>query len=226
MATIAGFVINWLSGFIVWIFFIWVGVWIYRKIKKSVAPFPSKKAAIFAIALSLLPAISISFRDAKRPQVMSLNFSAQDKSRVNDILMEVLRSEGPISPELKAEFHSIVQRYRVPASTMRAEMELMIGPMTTYYKEFWEDARLAVKEGRAFKSLERSSIEEKFLSSGAIHKWRIEENDRTIEKIANKQPIGIQGQQVILSEDDIVETLNNVDDQINRLQDLYQGYTP
>lgn len=86
---------------------------------------------------------------------------------------------------------------------------------------FWEDALWAYRKQEFFKSTMREKVEEKYLNYGIVSQARIDQNDEIILKIANRTPLSVQGIEVIVDENFIELTLENLEHAKQRVEWLY-----
>ena len=99
--------------------------------------------------------------------------------------------------------------------------ERSTGLATEMMPLFWEDALWAYRKQEFFKSTMREKVEEKYLNYGIVSQARIDQNDEIILKIANRTPLSVQGIEVIVDENFIELTLENLEHAKQRVEWLY-----
>ena len=90
-----------------------------------------------------------------------------------------------------------------------------------YQPLFWQDALIAVQTGKPHKSQQREDCEKRLMAKGLLSTERIDKNNMLISKIAAKESIPWQGQQVVLDEHAILGVLNNLQDTVRRIDELF-----
>ncbi len=88
--------------------------------------------------------------------------------------------------------------------------DLLAGPIVIYMNYFFEDALIALKDGKPYKSKERAEYEQYLKSLEAMTDDRIAANDRLMEQIAYKRPIQQGGQSAVMDETMLQRALVNV----------------
>ncbi|MDP3697139.1 MAG: hypothetical protein Q8R55_03855 [Candidatus Taylorbacteria bacterium] len=147
--------------------------------------------------------------------------SKTDQARMREIFTGVMQNTIPVTPDIKNELRNIFTKY----NTTDAEINdfATYGPafVTNYQKLFFTDALRAVTSGVPVKSQERLSLEKEALSRGLMTHERIATNDKTMNLIANNQPvIGSDGKQASFTVYSIYNTLNNISSITVRLKSL------
>lgn len=99
--------------------------------------------------------------------------------------------------------------------------ERFTGLATEMMPLFWEDALWAYRKQEFFKSTMREKVEEKYLNYGIVSQARIDQNDEIILKIANRTPLSVQGIEVIVDENFIELTLENLEHANQRVEWLF-----
>ncbi|MDC3279701.1 hypothetical protein OAV24_02360 [Gammaproteobacteria bacterium] len=99
--------------------------------------------------------------------------------------------------------------------------ERFTGLATEMMPLFWEDALWAYRKQEFFKSTMREKVEEKYLNYGIVSQARIDQNDELILKIANRTPLSVQGIEVIVDENFIELTLENMEHAKQRVEWLF-----
>jgi hypothetical protein len=148
--------------------------------------------------------------------------SSAEKTRFMEIILGVIQDPTYLTPNIHAEFWVIVDKVGplTPAEIEKTR-DMMTGMFTTYNRYFFEDALWALKIERPFKSIQREKYEKQLLNLGHMTEFRIKENDKTIERIASKQPISGQGSTVLVNEDIIKEILASLEATGKRLDELF-----
>lgn len=149
--------------------------------------------------------------------------SQTDQARMKEIFTGVMQNTIPVTQDIKNELRSIFAKY----NTTEAEINdfAIYGPAfaANYQRLFYTDALQAVSAGYPIKSSERLALEKEALSRGLMTSERFAINDKTMNQIANHQPIASSdGRQVIFTANSINSALNNIDSITARLKSLLE----
>jgi hypothetical protein len=180
---------------------------------------------LIAYPFPVLPNSSADF-DAILQQIPS-----EEGNRFRQIIVGVMRNNPTfITDEAHTEFWSILDRWasldpRATKDSNKAFEQYMRayfgGGVRTYGRVFWEDALWAVTNGQTFKSQKREEFEEDLYKKGEITKFQIKENERKIERIARGQPILVNGEDIILDKELILELLGTLEETAKRVERLF-----
>jgi hypothetical protein len=224
-ASLAGFTMDFISNLIPWSLLIALICLVFAKARGLDFKLLWRRGQWIALVISLFAAVSIQFRqkDAGTHAKSSIeSLSSGDKDRFREIMGGVARDASFLTVENKAEVKAILHKAGVNNKESVAYFRnTIIGESSAYQKLFYEDALQAVKTGRPFKSMERENLEKKMLSEKTITEFRIEENEKTIEKIAARLPIATNGTEVLLNSDAIKNILANLNASMKRLDELF-----
>ena len=238
MAITIGLILDVLTSIGSWFGIIALFTWIYAKIKKKPFREPWAKSKKAAWILGILAAISILVKDLERIQQRNTTagntsltaqsaldaLSSYEKERFRDILKGALQSPDTLTSEQLEDFHSILKKIGITTSEQMTQLrEFMTGVTNTYQRYFWEDALSALKDGRPFKSMQRERYEKYLLSQQIVTEFRIKENEVLIEKISRREPVPLEGQEVVLNEMSIREILGGLAKVNSVLDKLFSG---
>tara|TARA_R110002020_G_scaffold460042_1_gene678354 strand:+ start:195 stop:716 length:522 start_codon:yes stop_codon:yes gene_type:complete len=150
--------------------------------------------------------------------------------RMKDIIRGVMGGDpAELNESSKQELHALYQRLAAEDYMSHGEFqefsnflrERFTGIATEVMPLFWEDALWAYRKQEFFKSTMREKVERKYLKYGIISQARIDQNDEIILKIANRTPLSVQGTEVIVDENFIELTLENVEHARQRIEWLF-----
>jgi len=148
--------------------------------------------------------------------------NAIDKNRIREIITGVGRDADYLTQDIHDEFWSIWSKSgEIGKEETQIIRDIMVGVTSKYMRYFYEDALWALSTGRPFKSNQRESYEEYLLNLDVITKWRIEQNEKMIEKIAYNESIKSDGGEVLYDENLIKEILGNLEKASERFDHLF-----
>lgn len=152
-----------------------------------------------------------------------VNLSSSEKVRVREILTAVIQSDEALTPENHTEFWIYLKKMKMTEKQDVDQIrDLMTGLIVKYQKYTWESAAQALKTGQLYKSTELEDYEKQLKSSGVLSDARLSENNKFIENVAQKKPILVQGQEVIVDEERIQYVLNNLIEVADRVDKLFK----
>ena len=150
--------------------------------------------------------------------------------RMKAIIRGVMGGDpAELNESSKQELQTLFKRLAAEANMSHSEFqefsrflrERSTGLATEMTPLFWEDALWAYRKQEFFKSTMREKVEEKYLNYGIVSQARIDQNDEIILKIANRTPLSVQGIEVIVDENFIELTLENLEHAKQRVEWLY-----
>jgi hypothetical protein len=150
--------------------------------------------------------------------------------RMKDIIRGVLGGDpAELNESSKQEIIALYKRLAAEDRMSHSEFQeflqfmriRMTGITTEMMPLFWEDALWAYRKEEFFKSAMRKKVERKYLKYGIISQARIDQNDEIILKIANRTPLSVQGTEVIVDENFIELTLENLEHARQRIEWLF-----
>jgi len=150
--------------------------------------------------------------------------------RMKDIIRGVMGGDpAELNESSKQELQALFKRLAAEDYMSHSEFqefsnflrERFTGIATEMMPLFWEDALWAYRKQEFFKSTMREKVERKYLKYGIISQARIDQNDEIILKIANRTPLSVQGTEVIVDENFIELTLENVEHARQRIEWLF-----
>lgn len=148
--------------------------------------------------------------------------SVDEELRVRDIIKGVLQDPDFITPEIHSEFWGYLNKDGVATDLFLAEQkELLTGIILKQQKYFYEDAICAVTSGKPTKSVKREQYEKALLAKGIITESRVNQNEEIIRKIAEMQPISVDGNEIIMTEDILKTVLGSLDATSRRVDHLF-----
>ena len=153
----------------------------------------------------------------------------EDIHRFRQILIGVGNGEISINREdIRLEFHQIVDRMGEADGNREKGKDYFFKvvrrvfvAMNPYMKLFWLDALTSLQEGRVFKSVERTTLEKKYLREGLLNTTRVEMNETLLQKIALKEPMVLKGSMRTFDIEFIKATLDNIDGATKRYEWLF-----
>lgn len=186
-------------------------------------------ATMAAIAIVLVIAIPITVRGGfslKREPSSSITgvdaLSSEEKARFREIATGVMQGQDALTKEVHAEFWVLMTKMGIRGKSQVDQFkDVVTGVSSKYQRYLWEDARQALRQGRAFKSLQRDEYEKHLKNLGLLSDFRIRENEEFVNKIAKKKPLPVQGQNVVITDPIIKETLANLAEVTKRLDQLF-----
>ncbi len=98
--------------------------------------------------------------------------------------------------------------------------DVVVGVGAVSQQLFWQDAKWAYTQGRPFKSGNREKLEQRLNGAGLMTEFQIRQNEATIRKIAEREPILLQGELVVVDEELIDAVLASVDEVMKRFNTL------
>lgn len=150
-----------------------------------------------------------------------VNLSSSEKVRVREILTAVIQSDEALTPENHTEFWIYLKKMSVTEKNVDQVRDMMTGIIVKYQKYTWEAAAQALKTGQLYKSTELENYEKQLKSSGVLSDTRLNENNKFIENVAQKKPILVQGQEIIVDEERIQNVLNSLVEVAERVDKLF-----
>jgi len=150
------------------------------------------------------------------------NLNSKEIIRLKEIIIEVMRNKDASINSLKKEYWNILDR--VYGNNREKATHFMLGKVSQkqfyYGKYFWMDAMMSYTQGRVYLSNELLVMEEEMIKSGVITQSKIDNNHNMLKKIALKQKIVIDGQEVIFNADAIQASIDNSDGAIKRFRTI------
>jgi hypothetical protein len=222
-----------LSSFLPWIVILYFVMAVVHLVRKKKFKEMNHKAILtVAIVVSILATIPFLIRNWESKPVAKAGFekhvniedklSIEDKKRFQEILLQVMQNPDGLNLPLRKEFWSIMEKSgEATPKSIEYLKDLMTGITSKYQRLFYEDAMLALNKGTPEKSIARENYEKHLLEIGAITDWRIKENERLIEKVAQQKPIPIGTQEIVLNEEMIKVVLSQLDVVARRIDTLY-----
>ena len=139
----------------------------------------------------------------------------QDAEIIKSIFKFSMASLDTVTEEMHADFWKVIKRNGGNPNNI-----FEIGPKditinfinetgTLYLKTFYEDALISVKTGKPFESVKRKDLNTK------LDEVRLEKNESLMIKIANKEPIPYNNEEIVLNEVIINRIIKNLDIAIN-----------
>lgn len=158
--------------------------------------------------------------EAKKSNFDSM--SQSDRDRLSTIINGVIQNSISVTPELKQEVRNIFKKYNVTDKELEDFSLYGTAFPVIYQTYFYADALSTIEKGIPVKSEDRKNIEIEALSKGIIKQDRINTNDQMMVSISKGESvIGSNGKQVIFTESNIRESLNNFVTIVTRLNSLY-----
>lgn len=150
------------------------------------------------------------------------NLSSSEKLRFREIVKEVMGYENMPTVEIHEEFWKLLYKTGMSDKDILQLKDTMTGISTTYMKYFYEDALIALSEGRVYKSKQREDYEKRLLQLGLMTEFRIKDNENLITQIVEGKPIKIDAEnQIVLTKEIIEPIIANLNQAGQRIQKLF-----
>jgi len=217
--------IDFAANIIVWLLICCLVAFVIAKIRKaeSIRPY-FQKAAWVALALALLATIPLVIRDIEKAghwPAATARSAEQQAARFQEILRGVLSDPNFVTPSVHQEFRQILQKMGVSPAEIQNLREKMTGMVITYQPLFWQDALFSLQTGYPHKSLLRDKYEKSMIVKGLISTERITGNDALMDKIAAREYVSRDGQQVLFDEEKVQDILKNIEETARRVDVLF-----
>lgn len=177
-------------------------------------------AALMIAVLAAIPSTMWTSRKLDGQQVSSAPLPVQ-MPRFQEIIEGVIANPNFLTPSVRQEFHQILGNIGGSPAHVRELREIMTGVTIVYQPLFWQDALFAVQTGKPHKSRQREDYEKKMIARGLATTERINKNDMLVSKIAARESIPWQDQQVVLEENAIQGILSNLQESLRRVDELF-----
>ena len=183
-----------------------------------------------SLTLSVSPSTYGEMTNQDKEIVLAGIIGPNGVQRMKDIIRGVMGGDpAELNESSKQELHALYKRLAAEDYMSHSEFqefsnflrERFTGIATEMMPLFWEDALWAYRKQEFFKSTMREKVERKYLKYGIISQARIDQNDEIILKIANRTPLSVQGTEVIVDENFIELTLENVEHARQRIEWLF-----
>jgi hypothetical protein len=174
------------------------------------------------IILTLLTIILTACASSDAPKASPKPLSEAQKTRVKQIVTIVIQDKAQPTAAIHDEFWGIMDQLGSPSGDDLAVVrETFAGPTVDYMKLFYEDAKVALARGAAFKSEDRTALEQRLLEQGLVSDARIAQNDAIIDKIAHKQPVQVGNQSYVLNATQLQQIIDGLEATRGRLDKLF-----
>ena len=183
-----------------------------------------------SLTLSVSPSTYGEMTNQDKEIVLAGIIGPNGVQRMKDIIRGVMGGDpAELNESSKQELQALFKRLAAEDYMSHSEFqelsnflrERFTGIATEMMPLFWEDALWAYRKQEFFKSTMREKVERKYLKYGIISQARIDQNDEIILKIANRTPLSVQGTEVIVDENFIELTLENVEHARQRIEWLF-----
>ena len=183
-----------------------------------------------SLTLSVSPSTYGEMTNQDKEIVLAGIIGPNGVQRMKDIIRGVMGGDpAELNESSKQELQALFKRLAAEDYMSHSEFqeftnflrERFTGIATEMMPLFWEDALWAYRKQEFFKSTMREKVERKYLKYGFISQARIDQNDEIILKIANRTPLSVQGTEVIVDENFIELTLENVEHARQRIEWLF-----
>ncbi|MFH0826063.1 MAG: hypothetical protein V2B18_25195 [Pseudomonadota bacterium] len=208
-----------------WLLVTCLVAFIIAKIRKaeSTKAYYQKAAWITLILaiISIIPHIYRAVQERDKQPTSSARLTDQQVSRFQEILKGVMEDPSFLTPFVRQEFQQLLAKTGYSPAQIQDLREKMTGVLTTYQPLLWQDALIAFQTGKPHKSRQREDYEKRMIAKGLIPAERINKNNSLLSRIAAREPVPWQGQQVVLDEDAIRGTLNSIQETATRIDGLF-----
>lgn len=223
--VIVRLLIDFAANIAIWLSICCLVAFIIAKVRKSESIRPYfQKAAWAALAVACLATIPLIIRDigqvGQRP-VVSARLSEQQMARFQEILRGVLGDPNFLTPAIHQEFRQILQKMGGSPAELQNLREKMTGLVTTYQPRFWKDVLVSLQTGRPHKSRQRDEYEKSMIAKGLISTERVTNNDALLVKIAVRERVSRDGQQILFDEEKVQDILKSIEETARRVDVLF-----
>jgi hypothetical protein len=211
----------------VWLLICCLVAFIIAKIRKAETTNTYfQKAAWVALIIAVLatiPSITKTFQMFGRQPASSAQLTDQQARRFQEIIKGAMSNPSYLTPSVRQEFREMLTKMGGTPEQIQHLREKMTGLVTTYQPLFWQDALIAFQTGKPHKSQRREDYEKRIIAKGLVSTERINNNNILMSKIAARESLPWQGQQVVLDEDAIRGILDNVQETAARIDRLFSS---
>lgn len=138
--------------------------------------------------------------------------SLEDRQSLGNFLLMVASNPDDLK-RVSNNFWNILQKYDAISESRSIILKEEIALLFFLPKLFYNDARVAIKNKKPFKSPERKRLEKHFLKNGFLTKQQIENDNKTMELIAKRKPVAAaHGVEIFIDETRINEMLKEWSD--------------
>ena len=178
---------------------------VLKLIKKGKLKTINFKVALLISCIGLVSP-TINFAQGKYKSSTEIEFSSSDQAIFKQIIQSCLSGQK-ITLSTHQKFWSLIDKYDISDVEITEMISLFGNPdILLLQKYFYQDALMTIKTGVISETNERLTLEAKLLNNDQKQR-----NKDYLQKIHEKQPIPINGENIVLNEEICQNVLDNLD---------------
>lgn len=201
-----------------------------------------KKGLLVAVALAVMSTLShyaeLHEKGAFRQGSTSNGSTESDRqalseaerkklgNRIREIMTGVLKDKDYLTPGIHAEFRELMKRGNISEAELSQYRETGLQSDIDYYRLLYGDALRSLRIGEPYTSQRRKELEKQKLEAGTLLEEVVERNEELVQRIANRKPVEIRGQKVVMTEDRLSRIIKDLDVAEKRLERLFTEWNP